>query len=170
MTSVNQIRAVSQLYQYFREHDKNRDGSIDIEKEAPAADKEQLKKFDEIDNNRKNSRKQITDILLNHVSGIKTVVELENADTCWFGSPFICESKEQKDKLVSFLEENKIQTRNYFAGNILLHPAYKHLDDISKYPNSNIVLDKVFFLGASPHYSESVFEYIKSIFNEKWVN
>jgi CDP-6-deoxy-D-xylo-4-hexulose-3-dehydrase len=131
---------------------------------------EQLKKFDEIDNNRKNSRKQITDILLNHVSGIKTVVELENADTCWFGSPFICESKEQKDKLVSFLEENKIQTRNYFAGNILLHPAYKHLDDISKYPNSNIVLDKVFFLGASPHYSESVFEYIKSIFNEKWVN
>ena len=95
---------------------------------------------------------------------------MPKSDPCWFGTPFVCESKPLKNKLVSFLEENKIQTRNYFAGNILMHPAYSHLDDMYLYPNSNQVLDKVFFLGASPHYTEEVFDYVESVFKEKWEN
>ena len=95
---------------------------------------------------------------------------LPKADTCWFGTPFICEDKVLKDKLISFLEENKIQTRNYFAGNILMHPGYKHLDDLNDYPNANKVLDKVFFVGAAPHYTKEVFDYIESIFVNKWEN
>jgi len=131
---------------------------------------EQLKKFDEIDINRKRSKSLIEYILLRHVDGIKGVKRLEKSDTCWFGTPFICESKKLKNKLVSFLENNKIQTRNYFAGNILIHPAYEHLDDLNKYPNANQVLDKVFFLGAAPHYDNNVFDYINKIFKEKWEN
>jgi CDP-6-deoxy-D-xylo-4-hexulose-3-dehydrase len=130
----------------------------------------QIKRFEEIDLNRKNSKKNIESILLKHVEGLKGVGSLGKSDPCWFGTPFICESKTLKDKLVSFLEENKIQTRNYFAGNILLHPAYSHLDDVELYPNSNQVLDKVFFLGASPHYTDEVFDYINSVFENKWVN
>jgi CDP-6-deoxy-D-xylo-4-hexulose-3-dehydrase len=131
---------------------------------------EQLKKFDEIDKNRKNSKNKISKILTKYVSNLRAIESLEKSETCWFGTPFVCESKEQKRKLVSFLEENKIQTRNYFAGNILLHPGFKHLDDLKKYPNSNTVLDKVFFLGASPHYNDDVFNYIEKIFIEKWEN
>ena len=130
----------------------------------------QLSKFNEIDTKRKDSKKRIESTLLKHVTRLKGVDMLEKADTCWFGTPFICETKELKDKLVAFLEENKIQTRNYFAGNILMHPAYKHLDDLNKYPNANQVLDKVFFLGAAPHYDEQVFNYIEEIFAEKWIN
>jgi CDP-6-deoxy-D-xylo-4-hexulose-3-dehydrase len=128
----------------------------------------QLSKFDEIDNNRKKSKNRIESIILENVKGVRGVNSLSKSDTCWFGTPFICENKSLKDKLVAFLEENKIQTRNYFAGNILFHPGYSHLDNLEKYPNSNMVLDKVFFLGAAPHYDESVFEYIKNIFEEKW--
>jgi CDP-6-deoxy-D-xylo-4-hexulose-3-dehydrase len=51
-----------------------------------------------------------------------------------------------------------------------MHPAYDHLDDMNKYPNANTVLDKVFFLGAAPHYDDVVFEYIESVFKEKWIN
>jgi len=130
----------------------------------------QIKRFGEIDTNRKNSKKTIESILLKHVNGLKGVGSLPKSDPCWFGTPFVCESKDLKDKLVSFLEENKIQTRNYFAGNILLHPAYSHLDDMNLYPNSNQVLDKVFFLGASPHYTSDVFDYIDKVFEDKWEN
>jgi CDP-6-deoxy-D-xylo-4-hexulose-3-dehydrase len=131
---------------------------------------EQLKKFEQIDINRKWSKMMMTQTLINHVDDLKTVKQLYKADTCWFGSPFICKDKDQKNKLVSFLEENKVQTRNYFAGNILLHPGFKHLDDQSKYPNANTVLDRVFFLGASPHYNQNIFDHIENIFKEKWVN
>jgi CDP-6-deoxy-D-xylo-4-hexulose-3-dehydrase len=130
----------------------------------------QLSKFDEIEKNRKNSKNKIESILKKYVTGLSTIDNLDKSDTCWFGTPFVCENKILKNILVSFLEENKIQTRNYFAGNILIHPAYSHLDNYENYPNSNLVLDKVFFLGASPHYDDIVFDYIESIFKEKWKN
>ena len=88
---------------------------------------------------------------------------LPDADPCWFGTPFICETEGLKHRLVQHLEANKIQTRNYFAGNILLHPGYKHLDDYAKYPEANKVLDKVFFIGAAPHYTDTVFNYIEQV-------
>lgn len=130
----------------------------------------QLEKFDEIDYKRKTNKKRMEGIITKYVDGVSGVIQLDKSDTCWFGTPFICESKLLKDKLVSFLEKNKIQTRNYFAGNILLHPGYSHLDSLDKYPMANTVLDKVFFLGAAPHYDDKVFDYIENIFKEKWEN
>jgi CDP-6-deoxy-D-xylo-4-hexulose-3-dehydrase len=130
----------------------------------------QLEKFDEIDSRRKSNKKKMEDIITKYVDGVKGVIQLDKADTCWFGTPLVCNSKIIKDKLVSFLEENKIQTRNYFAGNILLHPGYSHLDSLDKYPLANTVLDKVFFLGAAPHYDDKVFDYVKKVFAEKWTN
>lgn len=131
---------------------------------------EQLKKFEEIDSKRKISKDRIEEIVTRYVTGIRGVKSLDFADPCWFGTPFICESKSIKQKLVTFLEANKIQTRNYFAGNILLHPGFSYLDDFKKYPNSNQVLDKVFFLGAAPHWNEDVFEYIDDVFKTSWSN
>ena len=124
---------------------------------------EQLKKLDEIEANRKNSKDRISKIFLDNIKNITVPKMLESSDTCWFGTPFICHEEGLKHKLVDHLEKNKIQTRNYFAGNILIHPGYKFLDDYSNYPESNKVLDKVFFIGAAPHYTEQVFEYIEEV-------
>ena len=123
----------------------------------------QLKRFEEIDRKRKHSKLTIESILLKHVKGLSGVYTHEKADTCWFGTPFICEDKVLKDKLVAFLEDNNIQTRNYFAGNILMHPGYKHLDDYKKYPNSNLALSNVFFLGCSPLYNDKILHYIEKV-------
>jgi CDP-6-deoxy-D-xylo-4-hexulose-3-dehydrase len=122
----------------------------------------QLEKIDEIESKRKISKNRISDIFIKNINGIKIPSTLAKADVSWFGTPIICENRELKTRLVSFLEKHKIQTRNYFAGNILLHPGYSFLDDYKKYPEANKVLDKVFFVGAAPHYNENVFEYIES--------
>lgn len=123
----------------------------------------QLSKLDEIEANRRRSRETISKIFLDNIEGIRVPVSLDQADPCWFGTPFICEEVGLKHKLVAYLEENKIQTRNYFAGNILLHPGYSFLDDAAKYPEANKVLDRVFFIGAAPHYTDAVFEYIEDV-------
>ena len=122
---------------------------------------EQLKKLDEIEINRKRSKEKITQIFVDNIPGLRAPSKLDKADPCWFGTPFICDEPGLKHRLVEFLEENKIQTRNYFAGNILLHPGYSFLDDFKNYPEANKVLDKVFFIGAAPHYTDVVFEYIE---------
>jgi hypothetical protein len=44
-----------------------------------------------------------------------------------------------------------------------MHQGFKSLDNYEKYPEANKVLEKCFFLGSAPHYSENVFEYIKEV-------
>jgi CDP-6-deoxy-D-xylo-4-hexulose-3-dehydrase len=122
----------------------------------------QLTKFDEIHAKRRSNKEQIGQ-LFEKIPGVRVVQEQADSETSWFGVPIVCESKEQKTKLVAHLESNRIQTRNYFAGNILLHPGYKHLDNAQLYPNANRVLDTVFFVGCSPTISQTMIDYIGSV-------
>jgi len=123
----------------------------------------QLDKFEEIETNRKRSKETIEYLFLENIPNVRVPQTLDKAEPCWFGTPIICEEEGLKHRLVQHLEDNKIQTRNYFAGNILLHPGFEFLDDYKKYPEANKVLDKVFFVGAAPHYREPVFEYIEDV-------
>jgi CDP-4-dehydro-6-deoxyglucose reductase, E1 len=125
----------------------------------------QLHKFVEIAARRKRS-KAVIERLVTKIPGVHGVYANPSADVCWFGTPLICEEEGLKQRLVQHFETNKIQTRNYFSGNILLHPGYRHLDDYTKYPEANKVLNKVFFLGAAPHYGDEVFEYIAEVVNK----
>ena len=38
------------------------------------------------------------------------------------------------------------------------------------YPESNKVLDKVFFIGSAPHYTDAVFDYIELKLQERYYN
>jgi CDP-6-deoxy-D-xylo-4-hexulose-3-dehydrase len=123
----------------------------------------QLDKFEEIEKNRRHSKETIERLFLENIPNVRTPQKLDKAEPCWFGTPIICEKEGLKHRLVQYLEDNKIQTRNYFAGNILMHPGFNHLDDYKNYPEANKVLDKVFFIGAAPHYREPIFEYIEDV-------
>lgn len=124
---------------------------------------EQLKKFEEIETNRRKNKLIVQELFRKYVPGVMPAKVLDKGDPSWFGVPIICESQAAKEKLVAFLEDNKIQTRNYFAGNLLMHPAYRHLDDYTQYPNANKALSHVFFVGCSPHYNENIFSYYESV-------
>jgi len=123
----------------------------------------QLDKFLEIEMLRKRSKRILEEIVVSNISNIHGVKTLPNADVCWFGTPFICDESGLKHKLVAHLEKHLIQTRNYFTGNILMHPGFSFLDDYRDYPKANKVLDKVFFIGAAPHYRNKIFEYIEKV-------
>jgi CDP-6-deoxy-D-xylo-4-hexulose-3-dehydrase len=124
---------------------------------------EQLKKLDTICNYRKSNTNKLISIFKNNIKNIKSIEVYEKAGWVPFGVPFICTSKDEKLKLVSYLEHNGIQTRNYFAGNLLMHMGYKHLDDYKNYPESNKVLDLVFFIGCAPTISNENINYIQEV-------
>ena len=128
---------------------------------------EQLKKFDYIDEKRREYKNTIQKFLEDNIKEIRVINTLPKADPSWFGVPIYCDSQDVKEFLVQHFESNKIQTRNYFSGNILLHPGYKHLDNYKDYPNSNLALSNVFFLGCSPLYNEKVLAYIEDVC-KKW--
>ena len=123
---------------------------------------EQIDKQDEIHKLRREN-KELIQKHFERIPGVRSVNELPKAETSWFGVPIICDSKEIKNNLTKHLESNKIQTRNYFAGNILMHPGYSHLDYYKNYPNACKVLDFVFFVGCSPTITKPMIDYIGSI-------
>ena len=120
----------------------------------------QLTKQDEIHRIRRLNKTRLHEIF-SKIDGARVIEEKEHAETSWFGVPIVYEGN--KLQLVKYLEDNKIQTRNYFAGNILMHPGYKHLESYSNYPNSSKVLDNVFFLGCSPVITDPMIDYIEEV-------
>lgn len=126
----------------------------------------QLGKLDEIHAKRRVAKDRLAALVQARIPGVRVPGELPDACTSWFGVPIICDDNTLKTQLVRHLESNRVQTRNYFAGNILLHPAYAHLDDQSRYPNANLVLDRVFFIGCHPSYDDAVFDYVDDVLSK----
>jgi len=128
----------------------------------------QLKKIDQINTFRIRSKETISHSIFKHIAGARVAEALTNAAPAWFGVPIICDTDTIKTDLQQHFENHKIQTRNYFAGNILLHPGYAHLDDYQLYPNANLALSRVFFIGCAPHYTTEILDYIDSVC-EDWL-
>lgn len=130
---------------------------------------EQLKKLNFICDKRIENANSIKDLFSKYVNEIAFPEVLSNSYWVPFGVPVICKNKEQKFKLVSYLENHGIQTRNAFAGNLLAQKGYRHLGNYLDYPEANKILSHVFFVGCAPSISEQNLEYIEETL-KKWPN
>ena len=106
------------------------------------------------------------DSIFEKVNGCRVITEHEKAETSWFGAPYICDTGDLKRKLIAHLESNKIQTRNYFAGNLLMQPAYRKYGNWRDFPIASQVLSKVFFVGVSPTITDSMLSYVSKVVSE----
>ena len=61
----------------------------------------------------------------------------------WLAVPL---QTEKRFELLSFLEDNNIQTRVTFAGNVTRHPVYREY--LQEFTNSDIIMKNGFLLGA----------------------
>lgn len=94
------------------------------------------------------------------------------ADVDWFAFPITIKDDApfKRSDICKYFESNKIQTRPYFAGNIMLQPAYAGLMDmydvVNKFPVSRKVTTDTFFLGTSPVINKEKTDYIESILDK----
>ena len=91
------------------------------------------------------------------------------SDPSWFAFPLTIRDGApfKRTEIVDFLEDARIQTRPYFAGNIMLQPAYDHLMPGTTardcFPVATKVMLDTFFLGTSPVVSLEQIDYIGTI-------
>ncbi len=67
--------------------------------------------------------------LKNHLENMEELIlpeELESSSASWFGFPITV--YRDREKLIKFLDENGIDTRMLFAGNITRHPYFENME------------------------------------------
>ena len=122
-----------------------------------------------MDQKRKNNYKELFKIFEKYEEFLHLPRPTEKSDPSWFAFPMTIKAGApfKRSDITGFLETNKIQTRNYFAGNLMLQPAYSHLVDNSKiinqFPVSRKVTTDTFFLGTSPVITKEQIDYIGEI-------
>ena len=131
---------------------------------------QQLKKIASFDEARRSNFKKLYKIFEPYEEYLHLPYATDKSDPCWFaflltvqhGAPFT------RQKIVNFLERHKIQTRCYFSGNIMYHPAYKkyasEYDNLQKaFPVAHLVSTNSFFLGTFKGITDDKISYIKNV-------
>jgi CDP-6-deoxy-D-xylo-4-hexulose-3-dehydrase len=128
----------------------------------------QLNKLDFITERRKHNFEKLLKVFKPYEDSFVLPSKLDKADVSWFAFPLTLKdnAKFKRTQFTTYLEDKKIQTRNYFGGNILLQPGYSHLiteDPIIKYPIATKVTKDTFFLGTSPVITDEQIDYIQTV-------
>lgn len=132
----------------------------------------QIKKLPEIHRKRKENHARLTNIFKPYEEFFHIHKATPNSDPSWFAFPITLRDKIpfKRSQFTSYMEDNKIQTRNYFGGNLLLQPAYKDLwfaHGAKKYfPVATKVTTDTFFLGTSPVITTEQLDYVEQKVNE----
>lgn len=122
-------------------------------------------------------RRKNWDYLREHLSELEPYLILPeptlNSRPSWFG--FIMTVKESSGKrrvdLAKYLEENHIQTRNLFAGNILKHPVFHELKQtpdrfrvVGELEKTDMIMNNSLWIGVYPGMTREMLDYmIKTI-------
>jgi CDP-6-deoxy-D-xylo-4-hexulose-3-dehydrase len=128
----------------------------------------QLDKFSTISELRKRNYKLLYKVFEEYQEYFHLPKPEKKADVNWFAFPITIKKDApfSRSEFCQFLESKKIQTRPYFAGNILMQPAYSHLIGdlkLKDFPVANFVTTNTFFLGTSPVITPEQIAYISEI-------
>jgi CDP-6-deoxy-D-xylo-4-hexulose-3-dehydrase len=88
----------------------------------------------------------------------------------WFGFPLAVrgDAPVTRNQVVQFLESRKIATRLLFGGNLLRQPAYRDIRRrvIGELPNTDFVMNNVFWVGLYPGITEPMIDYMADTFHQ----
>lgn len=91
----------------------------------------------------------------------------ENSNPSWFGFMITCKDGVSRNALVQKLEEQKIQTRMLFAGNLTKHPCFDEMRAsgegyrvVGSLDNTDRIMRDTFWIGVYPGMTDSMIGYM----------
>lgn len=130
----------------------------------------QLDKLEWFTQKRKENFKKLYDGLKPFGDKIVLPQATPNSEPSWFS--FLITVRDgtgfSRNDITGFLEQNKIETRNLFAGNLARQPAFqnKPMKKINDLKNTDFIMHNTFFIGVYPGIDDTQIEYILNTFTK----
>jgi CDP-6-deoxy-D-xylo-4-hexulose-3-dehydrase len=127
----------------------------------------QIDKLPEFCAKRKENFKRYNQIFEKYSDYLILPEATENSDPAWFS--YIVTVKEsasfKRDALTKYLNDNLIETRNLFGGNLTRQPAFidKNFRIAEHLNNSDLIMNNTFFLGTFPGNTQEKLDYIQNV-------
>ncbi|MGP8153536.1 MAG: lipopolysaccharide biosynthesis protein RfbH [Smithella sp.] len=130
----------------------------------------QLEKLPEFIEKRKNNW-SLLKAKLCHLSDKYILPEpSKNSDPSWFGFLLTVKVGIKRSEVVNRLEENGVQTRMLFAGNIIKHPCFNEMRKektgfriAGNLKNTNRIVEDTFWIGVYPGLTEDMISYMAEL-------
>lgn len=135
---------------------------------------EQLKKLPSFVQKRKHNWERLRTALETLADKIILPEPAANSDPSWFG--FLISIKPgnglDRNKIIHYIEENNIQTRLLFSGNLIKHPCFNQIRGTAAYRvvgdliNTDFVMNNTFWVGVYPGMTDKMVDYMVQIIGE----
>lgn len=134
----------------------------------------QLEKFPSFIEKRKENFKLLKDALKGVEDYLILPKAAEDSDPSWFGFMITLKNGVSftRNDLVEHLEDNGIQTRNLFAGNMLRHPMFDSLTEdvdyrtVGELKNTDKIMNDSFWVGVYPGMKKEAIDYMAAKIKE----
>ena len=128
---------------------------------------EQLKKLGQFCSTRRANFNMWTEGFKRYKDRFILPVATEGSDPAWFGFPVTVrkEAYFTRTELTTYLNENLVETRNLFGGNLLRQPAYMDIKyrKIGNLTNTDRIMNDTFFLETFPGIGSKQIEYTMDV-------
>lgn len=122
---------------------------------------------------RRSNFKLLKTLLNNHQDRLILPEPCPDSSPSWFGFLITCKDGLDRNTVVSYLENKGIQTRMLFAGNLIKHPCFNEMRETrvgyrisGELRNTDIIMEKTFWVGIYPGMSEEMINYIAKTIKE----
>lgn len=131
---------------------------------------EQLKRLPEFRNRRKHNFSELMKFFKGYERYFILPKQDARAETNWLSFPLTIKPRAGFSRLeiTKYLEENNIQTRPIFTGNVLRQPAFKDIEfrgkPMNSYPVADYIMKNGFLIGCHHGLTSKHVDYLKRVF------
>ena len=132
---------------------------------------EQLKKFPSFIERRRHNWDRLRKALEPVVDKLMLPEAEKNSNPSWFGFLISVRSDSgiERNELTAYIENNNIQTRLLFSGNIIKHPCFNQIRGTEAYRvignlhNTDYIMNNTFWVGVYPGMTDEMIDYMAKI-------
>lgn len=133
----------------------------------------QIKKVPSFTERRRNNFERLYNALTDLQDKFILPEACQNSKPSWFGFLLTCREGVDRVKVVKYLEEHGVQTRNLFAGNLIKHPCFDEMRKtgqgyrvIGSLENTDRIMRDTFWIGVYPGMTDEKIDYMAKAIKE----